>query len=63
MANEFANVEYLRGFVTGMAMQPLLVTTETASAPVSEDAGLVIAMESSVYFGVASNVIKVTPQE
>lgn len=63
MANEFANVEYLRGFATGMAMQPLLVTTETAPVSSSDGNGVITVEASALYFAVVNNVIKVIPQE
>lgn len=53
--------EYKRGFITGMAMNPLMVTTETAaSEPTPQsDSGVIIADGATGLFGmyVINNVI------
>ena len=59
MAIEFVSYEYKRGFITGMAMNPLFVTTETAPALPAESSEIISAEETGLYFGVLNNVIKV----
>lgn len=62
MANEFESAEYKRGFIIGMLMNPLFVTTETAAdTPSTESSsGVVSVAETGIYSGVISNVVKVT---
>ncbi len=59
MSSEFQSEEYKRGFITGMAMNPLFVTTETAFVPDTGD-GVFSAEPGGVRFGVVENVVRAT---
>lgn len=58
MSSEFQSEQYKRGFITGMAMNPLFVTTETAPPAVSDGGGVISALPGGIVVGVINGAIK-----